>query len=53
MDAVTKYDIDAVHFDDYFYPYPVVGEVFHDEAQYAQYGAGRSLADWRRDNINA
>ena len=53
MDAVTKYDIDAVHFDDYFYPYPVAGEVFHDEAQYAQYGAGRSLADWRRDNINA
>ena len=53
MDAVTRYDIDAVHFDDYFYPYPVVGEVFHDEAQYAQYGAGRSLADWRRDNINA
>ena len=27
--------------------------MFHDEAQYAQYGAGRSLADWRRDNINA
>ena len=53
MDAVTRYDIDAVHFDDYFYPYPVVGEVVHDEAQYAQYGAGRSLADWRRDNINA
>lgn len=53
MDAVTKYDIDAVHFDDYFYPYPVAGEVFHDEAQYAAYGAGRSLADWRRDNINA
>ncbi|MEP6629301.1 MAG: family 10 glycosylhydrolase [Lapillicoccus sp.] len=53
MDAVTRYDIDAVHFDDYFYPYPVGGEVLHDEAQYAQYGAGRSLADWRRDNINA
>ena len=52
LDAVTKYDIDAVHFDDYFYPYPATGEVFHDEAQYAQYGAGRSLADWRRDNIN-
>ena len=30
MDAVTKYDIDAVHFDDYFYPYPVAGEVFDD-----------------------
>jgi uncharacterized lipoprotein YddW (UPF0748 family) len=53
MDAVTKYDLDAVHFDDYFYPYPVGTEVFHDETQYAQYGAGRSLADWRRDNINA
>ncbi|MEP6649050.1 MAG: family 10 glycosylhydrolase, partial [Lapillicoccus sp.] len=53
MDAVTKYDIDAVHFDDYFYPYPVAGVFFPDDAQYAQYGAGRSLADWRRDNINA
>ena len=53
MDAVHRYDVDAVHFDDYFYPYPVAGEVFHDEAQYAAYGAGRSLADWRRDNINA
>jgi uncharacterized lipoprotein YddW (UPF0748 family) len=53
MDAVRKYDIDAVHFDDYFYPYPVATDVFNDEAQYAQYGAGRSLDDWRRDNINA
>lgn len=53
LDAATWYDIDAVHLDDYFYPWPVTGEVFHDEAQYAQYGAGRSLADWRRDNINA
>ena len=52
MDAVTKYDIDAVHFDDYFYPYPVVGEPLHDEAQYAAYGNGMSLGDWRRDNIN-
>lgn len=42
-----------MHFDDYFYPYPVAGQVFPDEAQYAQYGAGRSVADWRRDNINA
>ena len=32
MDAVTRYDIDAVHFDDYFYPYPVVGQTFHDDA---------------------
>lgn len=52
MQAVTGHDIDAVHFDDYFYPYPVAGQVFDDAAQFAQYGAGRSLADWRRDNIN-
>lgn len=53
MDAVTRYDIDGVHFDDYFYPYPVANETFNDAAQYAQYGAGRSLADWRRSNIDA
>jgi uncharacterized lipoprotein YddW (UPF0748 family) len=52
MDAVVRYDIDAVHFDDYFYPYPVAGVTFHDEEQYAEYGAGRSLADWRRSNID-
>ncbi len=52
MDAVTKYDIDAVHFDDYFYPYPVANVPFQDQAQYAAYGNGMSLADWRRDNIN-
>lgn len=53
MDAVRRYDIDAVHFDDYFYPYPVTGQTFDDAAQYAQYGGGRSLADWRRSNIDA
>jgi uncharacterized lipoprotein YddW (UPF0748 family) len=52
MDAVRGYDIDAVHFDDYFYPYPVAGQTFDDAATYAQYGGGLSLADWRRKNIN-
>jgi uncharacterized lipoprotein YddW (UPF0748 family) len=53
MDAVTRYDLDGVHFDDYFYPYPVAGQVFDDAATYAQYGAGFStLAEWRRNNIN-
>ncbi len=52
MDAVTKYDIDAVHFDDYFYPYPVAGQTFDDAAAYAEHGNGMSLQDWRRDNIN-
>lgn len=53
MDAVRKYDLDAVHFDDYFYPYPVAGKVFGDAATHAEYGAGQNLADWRRANINA
>jgi uncharacterized lipoprotein YddW (UPF0748 family) len=53
MDAVRRYDIDAVHFDDYFYPYPVAGQTFDDAATYARYGGGLSLADWRRKNIDA
>ncbi|TCC58083.1 glycosyl hydrolase [Kribbella pittospori] len=53
MDAVSRYDIDGVHFDDYFYPYPVAGQVFDDAATFAQYGAGFSnLQDWRRNNID-
>jgi uncharacterized lipoprotein YddW (UPF0748 family) len=53
MDAVSRYDIDGVHFDDYFYPYPVAGQTFDDAATYAQYGAGfPTIADWRRNNIN-
>lgn len=53
FDAVERYDIDAVHWDDYFYPYPVAGEVFDDDAAYEQYGgAFASRADWRRDNID-
>jgi uncharacterized lipoprotein YddW (UPF0748 family) len=53
MDAVKRYDIDAVHFDDYFYPYPVAGQTFDDTAAYAQYGGGLPLADWRRKNIDS
>jgi uncharacterized lipoprotein YddW (UPF0748 family) len=53
MDAIEKYDIDGVHFDDYFYPYPVAGQVFNDDATYAQYGGGfATKADWRRNNID-
>jgi uncharacterized lipoprotein YddW (UPF0748 family) len=53
MDAVTRYDIDGVHFDDYFYPYPAAGQDFADDATYAAYGAGfATKADWRRHNID-
>jgi uncharacterized lipoprotein YddW (UPF0748 family) len=50
-DLVTRYDVDGVHFDDYFYPYPD-GSAFPDSATYAAYGDGMSQGDWRRDNVN-
>ncbi|MBI0300804.1 family 10 glycosylhydrolase [Streptomyces sp. PRKS01-29] len=53
LDAVARYDIDAVHWDDYFYPYPVAGQVFDDDAAYERYGAGfPDRAAWRRNNID-
>lgn len=53
LDAVRKYPVDAVHFDDYFYPYPVAGQVFDDDAAYDQHGGGfPNRAAWRRDNID-
>jgi uncharacterized lipoprotein YddW (UPF0748 family) len=53
LDAVRKYPLDAVHFDDYFYPYPVAGQTFDDDAAYDRYGGGfATRGDWRRDNIN-
>jgi uncharacterized lipoprotein YddW (UPF0748 family) len=50
-ELVTDYDIDGVHFDDYFYPYPN-GTAFPDAGTYAAYGGGLALDDWRRDNVN-
>lgn len=53
LDAVTGYDIDGVHFDDYFYPYPVTDQVVPDAGTFAKYGtAFNSVEDWRRDNVN-
>ncbi|MGW1955129.1 glycoside hydrolase family 10 protein [Streptomyces sp. NPDC001920] len=53
LDAVERYPVDAVHFDDYFYPYPVAGQTFDDTDAYDRYGGGFSTrADWRRDNID-
>jgi len=53
LEAVRKYDVDGIFFDDYFYPYPKAGLEFPDAATYAQYGGGLSLADWRRSNVDA
>ncbi|MEU6997352.1 family 10 glycosylhydrolase [Nonomuraea sp. NPDC046570] len=53
MDAVTRYDLDGVHLDDYFYPYPVSGQSIPDSAAYAQYGGGfANVHDWRRANVD-
>lgn len=54
-DLLTRYDIDGVHMDDYFYPYPRPGEPFPDAAIYETYrrnGGRLSHDDWRRENIN-
>ena len=51
-DIVTRYDVDAIHMDDYFYPYPKQGLRFADDASYRRFGNGMNLEDWRRDNVN-
>ncbi len=59
MDIVRRYDVDGIHFDDYFYPYPPNDMGFNtarwdlDKATFEQYGAGFTVrSDWRRNNIN-
>ena len=60
MDVVRRYDVDGIHIDDYFYPYPEHGSAgellqFPDDASWSRYGqAGGKLSrdDWRRENIN-
>ena len=52
-DIVSRYDVDGIHFDDYFYPYPVSGRSFPDDDTFAKYGRAqgfRNKADWRRNN---
>lgn len=52
-DLVERYDLDGIHFDDYFYPYPIAGKEFPDDGTYARYGQGMSKADWRRSNVDS
>ncbi len=53
-EVVEKYDVDAIHFDDYFYPYKEEGLVFPDSADYRLYGGGFwSIDDWRRSNVDS
>ena len=52
-DIVSRYDVDGIHMDDYFYPYPIPGITFPDDLSFARYGMGfNNRSDWRRDNVN-
>ena len=54
-DIVARYDIDAIHMDDYFYPYRIAGNEFPDSISFAEYGgsfAKESKDEWRRENVN-
>jgi len=55
QDILTRYDVDGIHFDDYFYPYPVKDQTFDDSTTYAAYtkgGGALSKDDWRRHNVD-
>ncbi|MEN3940488.1 family 10 glycosylhydrolase [Prosthecobacter sp. SYSU 5D2] len=61
LDVTRRYDVDGIHMDDYFYPYPITGAdkkpvPFNDAAAYAQYnglgGMTQSLTAWRRQNVD-
>jgi uncharacterized lipoprotein YddW (UPF0748 family) len=53
MDVVKRYDIDAVHLDDYFYPYRIAGVEFSDQGAFMKYGQNyANKNEWRRNNIN-
>ncbi len=55
MDVVQRYDVDGIHLDDYFYPYPKDGIPFPDSQIYNAYranGGNLGLSDWRRQNVN-
>ena len=53
LDVVKGYDVDGIHFDDYFYPYPVAGQRINDEATFNKYANGfTNVSDWRRNNVD-
>lgn len=56
-DIVSRYDVDAIHMDDYFYPYPIAGKSFPDDKSFNKYAALQGFRqnqrdDWRRNNVN-
>jgi uncharacterized lipoprotein YddW (UPF0748 family) len=53
QDVVSRYAVDAIHFDDYFYPYRIAGKEFPDEGSFTKYGNGMNKDDWRRSNVDS
>ena len=51
-DILDRYDVDAIHIDDYFYPYPAAGKAIPDDKSYAKFGNGMNRGDWRRHNVD-
>jgi len=52
-DIVKRYDVDGIHFDDYFYPYRLPGKEFPDAKAYEQFGKGMTKDAWRRSNVDS
>lgn len=53
LDVVKGYDVDGIHFDDYFYPYKIAGQKINDEATFNKYPNGfTDINDWRRNNVD-
>ena len=53
QDIIERYDVQAIHMDDYFYPYPAGGKQIPDSESFAKYPRGfEDIRDWRRDNVN-
>ena len=52
-DVITRYDVDGIHFDDYFYPYPTSSETYDDTADYKEFGGAYSnVGDFRRAQVD-
>ena len=52
-DVVKRYAIDAIHLDDYFYPYKIPGKEFPDFISFSKYSRSLNKADWRRSNTDS
>jgi uncharacterized lipoprotein YddW (UPF0748 family) len=55
VDVVRRYDVDAIHFDDYFYPYQIAGQELPDSLEFQLFGGEfypDRIGDWRRHNVD-